>query len=628
LKRFFFCLLFLLYPALSFAVETGDAYWSTFGGYQEGVFTDEDRTSYLGLTTTLFQPTLNWGDHHFNFIGFYRDNDTDQFELGYLSYGMKDLWIAPGYEMDSYLGDGDMQFITPLLIFEHLGLPSQSMRGISTDLRTKWGRAGVQAGKFTEGDFFIPGAVDTVDGELVGTYLELLGPGKSRFAGALDFVSEDDEDRLLATFYGSLPFPFAEIRGASWYDSASEQLAGVGGIRKSNERKYVEAGFLHVPEDFEYLNKTNSLPRGESLLFGTYRFSGVRHGYYMEGSGGKLDASDQDSWLYRGSLGGYYRASLRDTLSSSLNFSHKDTDSGGNQTRLHENFRYSRRRSKWDNSLQLQAIQLFEDPPDENSSGSNDSYRWLGEVSSSYLAGSWDAGGKISLEHETVDARGDKTSALFRLEGRTITRMGLTGGGFLQYGVGWNENDRSEVCGGGINITCPLPGGWQLRTRLRAQRSSLSIESGALSGNDSDTTHTTIDLFAIIERRHYWGEPSPVIGKFTGNKPRGVGHLRGRVYVDMNGNGIFDTGDKPLGGVVLRLDEGFVVETDSSGRYHFPNVSAGQHLLNLDPASFPIEYLSPTPEGVSFQVHPRDETKKDWPLQILQTYAKSPASVR
>jgi hypothetical protein len=541
---------------------------------------------------------------------------------------MKNLWIAPGYEMDSYLGDGDMQFITPLLIFEHLGLPSQSMRGVSTELRTEWGRAGVQAGKFTEGDFLIPGAVDTVDGELAGTYLELLGPGKSLFAGGLDFLSEDDKDRVLATFYGSLPISLAEIRGASWYDSASEQLAGVGGIRRSNDRKYVEAGFLHVPEDFEYLNKTNSLPRGESLLFGTYRFSGVRHGYYVEGSGGRLDASDHDSWLYRGSLGGYYRTSLRDTLSSGLNFSHKDTDSGGKQTRLHENFRYSRRRSKWDNSFQLQAIQLFDDPPDENSSGSSDSYRWLGEVNSSYRTGSWDAGGKISLEHETVDARDDKTSALFRLEGSTITGIGLTGGGFIQYGVSWNEDDRSEVYGGGINFTFPLPGGWQLRTRLRAQRSSLSMESGALSGNDSDTTYTTIDLFAIIERQHYWGEPSPVIGKFTGPKPRGVGDIKGRVYVDINENGVFDPEDKPLGGVVLRLDEGFVIETDSQGLYHFPNVSAGDHHLNLDPASFPIDYVSPAPEGLSVKIYPRDQKSKDWPLQLLQTYARSPAMPR
>ena len=618
MKRLLFCLIFLLYPALSFALETGDAYWGTFGGYQKGVFSDEDRTQYLGLTTTVYQPTLNWGDHHFNFIGFYRDNDTDQFELGYLSYDLRDLWIAPGYEMDSHLGDGDMQFVTPLLIFEHLGLPSQSLRGISTELRTKWGRAGVQAGKFTEGDFLIPGAVNTVNGELAGTYLELLAPGESRFAAALDFLSEDDEDRFLATFYGRLPFHFAEIKGASWYDSGSEQLAGVIGIQSSGEQKYVEAGFLHVPEDFEYLSETNSLPGGESLLFGTYRFSGVRHGYYLEGSGGRLDASDQDSWLYRGSLGGYYRVSLRDTLSSSLNFSYKDTDSGGNQTRLQENFRYSRRRSRWDNLLQLQAVQLFEDSPDEDFSGSNDSYRWLGEVGSSYRTGSWDAGGKISLEHETVGAGGDKTSALFRLEGRTITGIGLTGGAFLQYGVGWNENDRSEVYGGGINISFPLPGGWQLRTRLRAQRSSLSMESEAFSGNDLDTTHTTIDFFAIIERRHYWGEPSPVIGKFTGPKPRGVGHLRGRVYVDMNGNGVFDPEDKPLGGVVLRLDEGFVIETDSQGLYNFPNVSAGEHHLTLDPVSFPIDYVSPAPEGLSIQIYPRDQKIMDWPLQLLQ----------
>jgi hypothetical protein len=154
------------------------------------------------------------------------------------------------------------------------------------------------------------------------------------------------------------------------------------------------------------------------------------------------------------------------------------------------------------------------------------------------------------------------------------------------------------------------------------------VDAGAFSGDDSNSAHTTIDLFAIIERRHYWGEPAPVIGKFVGPKPRGVGDIKGRVYVDMNGNGVFDQEDKPLGGAVLRLDEGFVIETDSQGLYHFPNVSAGEHHLALDPASFPIDYVNPAPEGLSVQIYPRDQKTTDWPLEVLQTYAQSPLMSR
>jgi hypothetical protein len=121
----------------------------------------------------------------------------------------------------------------------------------------------------------------------------------------------------------------------------------------------------------------------------------------------------------------------------------------------------------------------------------------------------------------------------------------------------------------------------------------------------------------IFERRDYWGEPAPVIGSFTGMKPSGVGEIRGRVFVDLNRNGLFDAGDKPLAGVVLRLDEGFVIETDGTGSYRFPNVASGEHRLSLDPASFPITYMNLSPEGVSVQIYPRDERVTDWPLRPI-----------
>jgi hypothetical protein len=140
---------------------------------------------------------------------------------------------------------------------------------------------------------------------------------------------------------------------------------------------------------------------------------------------------------------------------------------------------------------------------------------------------------------------------------------------------------------------------------------------GPSFSGESQTAQTSIDFFMIFERRDYWGEPASVIGNFTGTRPTGVGEIRGRVFVDLNRNGLFDASDKPLAGVVLRLDDGFVVETDGSGLYRFPNVASGEHRLSLDPASFPIYYMNPSPDGVSVQIYPRDERVTDWPLRPL-----------
>ena len=607
----------LLHPAVSAALETGDAYLGAFGGYQKGVLSGLGSSRYLGLTTSLYQPTLNWGDYRFNFIGFYREDDQDGFKLGYLNTEVKDFWLPGWSQTDAFVGDGSVRLTTPTVIFEHVGLPIQSLRGGGAELRTGSVTAGVQAGRYTEGDFVIPGAYDTVDGHLAGAYVALRSADLGILGMGVNRVQEDEGDHTLGTVYGSHAFTFGELRAAGWYDSLSNDAAAVAGLRRSWEEKYIEAGILHVPRDFTYLRQSTPLFTGQTLAFGTYRVNGVRQGYYVEGSGGEVDQTDGSGALYRGSLGSYYRASLRDTISGSVSFSDIDADSGNDQMRLQETIRYDRRRTAWDTGLQLQGIQFFGEGNDGESGSGSDSRYWIGEVSSMYRATNWDAGGRFSLQRKDSDGDDDATSALITLEGRAITGRGLTGGVFVQGGMTWGRDSRSEVYGGGTDVTVPLPSGWQVRARLRAQRTSSSFDTGPSFMGDSQTAQTSIDFFMILERRDYWGEPAPVIGSFTGMKPSGVGEIRGRVFVDLNRNGLFDGDDKPLAGVVLRLDDGFVVETDGTGSYRFPNVASGEHRLSLDPASFPIYYMNPSPDGVSVQIYPRDERVTDWPLRPI-----------
>jgi hypothetical protein len=618
LRKFLLISLILLFcPAVSAALETGDAYLGAFGGYQKGVISELGSSAYLGLTTSLYQPTLNWGDYRFDFIGFYREDDQDGFELGYLSAEVKNLWLAGGSANDTFLGDGLVHLVTPTLLFEHVGLPTESLRGGGTEVRSEWLTAGVQGGRYTEGDFLVPGAYKTVDGDLAGGYVDLHSPDLGILGMAVNRVQEDEGDHTLVNLYGSHAFGFGELRVAGWYDSLGDDVAGVAGIRRSSEEKYMEAGLLHVPKDFTYLRANTPIFTGETLAFGTYRVNGVREGYYVEGSGGEVDQTDGTAALYRGSLGSYYRLSLRDTVSGSVGCSDLESDSGNDQLRLQQLVRYDLRRTAWDTGLQLQAIQFLADGKDGESGSASDSRYWIGEVSSTYRSTNWDVGGRISLQRKDAEGPDDSTSALVTLEGRGITGMGLTGGAFVQGGMTWGQDSHTEVYGGGTDITLPLPGGWQVRARLRAQRTSYSFDMEPSFEGNSQTAQTSIDFFMIFERRDYWGEPAPVNGNFTGTKPMGVGEIKGRVFVDLDRNGLFDSTDKPLAGVVVRLDDGFVVETDSSGLYRFPNVAAGEHRLTVDPTSFPITYMNPSPDGISVQIYPRDERVTDWPLRPI-----------
>jgi uncharacterized repeat protein (TIGR01451 family) len=66
--------------------------------------------------------------------------------------------------------------------------------------------------------------------------------------------------------------------------------------------------------------------------------------------------------------------------------------------------------------------------------------------------------------------------------------------------------------------------------------------------------------------------------------------LLGRVFVDTNGNGKFDDGDKPAPGVRLYLSNGQSVITDSAGLYNFPSLGDGPQVISLDPVSVPHGY--------------------------------------
>ena len=63
--------------------------------------------------------------------------------------------------------------------------------------------------------------------------------------------------------------------------------------------------------------------------------------------------------------------------------------------------------------------------------------------------------------------------------------------------------------------------------------------------------------------------------------------ITGRVFVDTTRTGRFRDGDRGVGGVRIYLEDGSSVTTDQYGRFTFPSVHPGQHVLRVDPASLP-----------------------------------------
>jgi uncharacterized repeat protein (TIGR01451 family) len=63
--------------------------------------------------------------------------------------------------------------------------------------------------------------------------------------------------------------------------------------------------------------------------------------------------------------------------------------------------------------------------------------------------------------------------------------------------------------------------------------------------------------------------------------------ITGRVFIDDAKTGHFRAGDRPLEGVRLYLESGESVVTDPDGRFSFPGVRSGLHVLRLDDTTLP-----------------------------------------
>ena len=61
----------------------------------------------------------------------------------------------------------------------------------------------------------------------------------------------------------------------------------------------------------------------------------------------------------------------------------------------------------------------------------------------------------------------------------------------------------------------------------------------------------------------------------------------GRVYEDLNENGVMDKDERPVAGVRVYLSNGQSASTDAHGMYNIPSVNPGSVVISIDPATIP-----------------------------------------
>ena len=89
----------------------------------------------------------------------------------------------------------------------------------------------------------------------------------------------------------------------------------------------------------------------------------------------------------------------------------------------------------------------------------------------------------------------------------------------------------------------------------------------------------------------------------------GSGRLSGVVYLDANENGRYDAGESGAANVTVILDGRFSVRSDSNGRFDFPAVAAGHHVLTVQADNLPLPWTLTNSGRTEVDVATRDRAE-------------------
>ncbi|HEV8017199.1 MAG TPA: SdrD B-like domain-containing protein [Steroidobacteraceae bacterium] len=112
-------------------------------------------------------------------------------------------------------------------------------------------------------------------------------------------------------------------------------------------------------------------------------------------------------------------------------------------------------------------------------------------------------------------------------------------------------------------------------------------------------------IFLTLRYQDARGSHFAPLGGIAGS---GSGRLTGVVYLDANENGRFDAGEAGVPNVTVILDGRFSTRTDSNGRFDFPAVVSGHHVVTVQPDNLPLPWTMVNGGRTEVEVATRDRT--------------------
>jgi hypothetical protein len=157
---------------------------------------------------------------------------------------------------------------------------------------------------------------------------------------------------------------------------------------------------------------------------------------------------------------------------------------------------------------------------------------------------------------------------------------------------------------------------WSLTTTYYASNANSWTPPLIQSPLDPPTVLSSLqrDRSVFLSLRHDFAAGSPwrpVSGAVGG----GAGSVHGLVYLDSNDNGHIDAGEQGAPNLTVVIDGRFSVRTDSQGRFEFPAVGPGLHMLIVMEDNLQLPWVLKNEGKVDVHVRVRDDTRVEIPAQ-------------
>jgi hypothetical protein len=184
----------------------------------------------------------------------------------------------------------------------------------------------------------------------------------------------------------------------------------------------------------------------------------------------------------------------------------------------------------------------------------------------------------------------------------TVLGVAVNGGGQLTSRLGFESNVRwtraiSGQAAPGISATISVT--WQLATswQLLATYYDSQVGSWTPLTVQSPLTPPSLATIPAVQERgafltvRYQRAGGAHFAPLGGLPGGGAGAISGVVYLDANQNARYDAGEVGAPNVTVVLDGRFSVQTDVNGRFQFPVVATGPHVITVVADNVPLPWF-------------------------------------